>query len=412
MFGTDLVISSGATHNLSLLPGQPNEFIATGSPTLVAGTVIQLAPAETPNKWDMFTIYWKAIATIGAGGSMTVFGTTLTQDEANKQSIITAIFDGAAWVVYIDMDYSDIPVGVSGVKTHTMNTGENKTFDPAIDAQNIIITGAPVLAGSSTYNGGGTPVAGNKFFIRYEGTPTTGGNTITIFGTLLTDLQATSGNVFVFSVYNGAVWKTNVLFSDTYRVKGSSTDATPAYLDTKVEKSITVVADKLGLVNDVLAPGVDKYYGTDPTGAKGFFSLPTYHEVDLDIAHADILTLNATPIEIVGNPGVGKAIKVVDCAISIKGAAGVVVPYITNTTIRLITDTATIPQWYELNILLSTIDRTHGNPNGLSGLTLTTDTQVVSNKGLYVTIETANPGGGAAGQILSVHLVYRIVTIT
>src|SRR5262245_25022744 len=44
--------------------------------------------------------------------------------------------------------------------------------------------------------------------------------------------------------------------------------------DISVQMSITSDTSGLKLVNDALAPGNNYYYGTDSSGAKGFFSLP------------------------------------------------------------------------------------------------------------------------------------------
>ena len=58
-------------------------------------------------------------------------------------------------------------------------------------------------------------------------------------------------------------------------VKASATDETAGYLDAKVKNSITVDTNQIQLSGDVATPGNSKYYGTDGTGVKGFFTLPT-----------------------------------------------------------------------------------------------------------------------------------------
>jgi len=62
------------------------------------------------------------------------------------------------------------------------------------------------------------------------------------------------------------------------KVKASSTDPTAGYLSDKVKRSITVVDNKLQLVNDVDSPAPLNYYGTDGNGIRGFYSLPDLSE--------------------------------------------------------------------------------------------------------------------------------------
>jgi hypothetical protein len=56
-------------------------------------------------------------------------------------------------------------------------------------------------------------------------------------------------------------------------VKASATDPSPAFLDTKVRRSIKVTAEKVQLEGDAEEPGELKYYGTDANGDRGWYSL-------------------------------------------------------------------------------------------------------------------------------------------
>lgn len=77
-------------------------------------------------------------------------------------------------------------------------------------------------------------------------------------------------------VYNSTTkkWENSPSVNTGEKVKASATDATPGYLDGKVTKSIVVASDKLQLSGDASTPGNSKYYGTDGSGAKGFFTMP------------------------------------------------------------------------------------------------------------------------------------------
>lgn len=65
-------------------------------------------------------------------------------------------------------------------------------------------------------------------------------------------------------------------FADTDElVKASSGDTTAGYLDAKVKNSIVVDSNQLQLSGDASAPGNSKYYGTNASGTKGFYDVPT-----------------------------------------------------------------------------------------------------------------------------------------
>ncbi len=59
------------------------------------------------------------------------------------------------------------------------------------------------------------------------------------------------------------------------KVKATASDPTSDYLINKIADSITVVANKLQLSGDANTPGNSQYYGTDSSGAKGWYSLPS-----------------------------------------------------------------------------------------------------------------------------------------
>ena len=58
-------------------------------------------------------------------------------------------------------------------------------------------------------------------------------------------------------------------------VKTSSDDTTAGYLDAKIKNSIVVDSEQLQLSGDSATPGNSKYYGTNASGTKGFYDVPT-----------------------------------------------------------------------------------------------------------------------------------------
>lgn len=207
MYGSDIVLSNGGgTVNLSTLPGQPNEFIVSGSATLTAGWTIQLNPALTAKQWDKFILSYKAVVDLN-GEDISIFGTTLTKEQAAKKSTIICIYDGAAWIVNILMDSSDLPSAVTG-STATVLTavGGTITLVPKTHTVYQKITGSAVLAGNWVITAGGTPKAGDEFYVHYKATMTLGVNAITIFGMALSAPQASGGDCLVYAKYDGASW--------------------------------------------------------------------------------------------------------------------------------------------------------------------------------------------------------------
>ena len=123
-----------------------------------------------------------------------------------------------------------------------------------------------------------------------------------------------------------------------------------------------------------------------------------------NIAKADVLTLNGTPIEIVAAPGAGKAIELVNWSISITFVSAA---YATNTDLQLKTDTANEAQGISAEILLSTATRKI--KGGFTIVSGTTNTQIIENKALQATVKTDNPTAGDSD--ITIYLTYRIIRL-
>lgn len=123
------------------------------------------------------------------------------------------------------------------------------------------------------------------------------------------------------------------------------------------------------------------------------------------VANADVLTLNGTPISIVAAPGAGLALQAVD---GVAWVNYVATPYATNTTLEVITDTATTAQLRATSLLAAT----NSNPRSLGRVappTGASDTQLIANKALTLFVPTGNPTG--AGGTLQYIVFYRTLTI-
>lgn len=120
------------------------------------------------------------------------------------------------------------------------------------------------------------------------------------------------------------------------------------------------------------------------------FSPTIIQSASVTLSSAQILALNGTPIQIVASPGGGS---------SIKGAwleveqTFVTTPYATNIDLQVYTETASIAQFSCscLNFSVSRIFILALLVNISPGAS---DTQIIQNKGIFVTVSGGNPTGG------------------
>jgi hypothetical protein len=109
-----------------------------------------------------------------------------------------------------------IAMPVQGVEYTSLPTSGNITLTPGTDKQYQILGDSPVLVGNVAVIAGGTPIDGDEFWVDYIATAVTGGvRTVSIFGQLLTDTQATSGKLTVYAKYRLADndWKTTFIYN-------------------------------------------------------------------------------------------------------------------------------------------------------------------------------------------------------
>ena len=121
----------------------------------------------------------------------------------------------------------------------------------------------------------------------------------------------------------------------------------------------------------------------------------------LTIASADVLTLNTTPLTIVGAVA-GYAIEVVSASVKIDNPGA---PYATNVGLELICNGATERQAVSntaLNASVTSVRRL-----GLDSTVTATDTQLIANADLLVQVPTGDPTGGDAD--ITVFVNYRLI---
>jgi len=121
----------------------------------------------------------------------------------------------------------------------------------------------------------------------------------------------------------------------------------------------------------------------------------------LTIASADVLTLNSTPLTIVGAVA-GYAIEVVSASLKIDYNSAA---YAKNTTLTLITSGATEAQ--ADNSIDATVSRTGKFRHRSTSGSLATTTQLITNADLQVSVDTGDPTAGDSD--ITVYVNYRLI---
>jgi hypothetical protein len=122
----------------------------------------------------------------------------------------------------------------------------------------------------------------------------------------------------------------------------------------------------------------------------------------ITIPSADVLTLFTTPYLLIPSPGAGYYIQVLTAACKVNFNS---VAYATSTTLNIYTDTATRVQHVFSNALNATLSRI--GVSAQQGVSAAADTQLISNKGIYLQAQTTNPTLGNSDIII--YLTYRII---
>ena len=125
-------------------------------------------------------------------------------------------------------------------------------------------------------------------------------------------------------------------------------------------------------------------------------------QASLTIATADVLTLNATPIEIVAAPGAGFAIEVISATFKSTFNS---VSYATNIDI----DIRTIGSSVNLTTNVAKLGFTANTINLFALKADPAADQIIENTGIEVFVETGDPTAGNSD--IKVYVTYRIITL-
>lgn len=129
------------------------------------------------------------------------------------------------------------------------------------------------------------------------------------------------------------------------------------------------------------------------------------YEASLTIPTASVLTLNATPIEIIAAPGSGKMIRVISAEYKLTYNS---IAYATNTTLQLKTSGASVVQVESTSSALAATVTQSAALFG-TGTPSVGQTQLLENAGVNVMVATGNPTAGNSD--IKVFVFYRIITL-
>ena len=126
--------------------------------------------------------------------------------------------------------------------------------------------------------------------------------------------------------------------------------------------------------------------------------------VNLTVTTAQILALNSTPIELIAAQGAGKTIEIISASTKLVYVSAA---YATNTNLQLLTSGATNAQFDDGKVLTATVS-THWKFEALQP-TSATDTQLIENAAVNVTVETGDPITGDSN--IEIFALYRVLDV-
>jgi hypothetical protein len=184
-------------------------FYNTGS--LLANYTI--APSSSPANTLSFNIIKTGAITLN-GYDFTIFGRTLTEQEAQSNLLITVVYDivAAAWVVTVVLNNTNLPSIYEGIESQATPTSGTITFNANINKKWQQFTGSQTLIGNLTITGTAT-TSGQEFWIVWNSTLDLNSNTLSIFGLTIDAGDALAGNFIVVAKWNGSTWDSQFISS-------------------------------------------------------------------------------------------------------------------------------------------------------------------------------------------------------
>lgn len=183
------------------------------STTITLSSSYTLTYSGTPVLGTYFEIHYTCDISLG-GNTVTIFGKTLSQEEANSNLFIIANWNGSSFDVAVLKDNGNSNYNSTNTVTLT-TSGANIVLVPGIDPRILILDGS--ILSPATLNAGIDVSAtginnGDEFYVFYNTIiDLLNSNTVTIFGIRLNDTIAENGGGYVHAVYNGSSWIAKVI---------------------------------------------------------------------------------------------------------------------------------------------------------------------------------------------------------
>jgi hypothetical protein len=302
------------------------------------------------------------------------------------------------------------------------------TIQLPLDTNNFFVLYNDVtLGGGLTITDDGTPVEGNLYMVRFDGTITTGASTVSFFGQNVAEAYLQSG-MFALAYYDGSAYKVSIMPSflvSEIILNANIADATIAlgklangaagsfiqYNASGVPTATALSGDGtlsntgvLTIANSAIttakinnaAVTTEKINNEAVTTAKLDTTLQSYLNQNITLAYvnvpiptAEVLTGNSVPVVIVGAVA-GKIIKPLFVIETITYAT---TPYTTNLVTQIIYDGATdaymtAPTTFLGGTTTKTIEMQYNAINAA------TDTQILANADLLWRVGTGDPLAG------------------
>jgi len=152
-----------------------------------------------------------------------------------------------------------------------------------------------------------------------------------------------------------------------------------------------------------------KINGVNALDVNGNLTLPSseIQTFDVTIATASVLTLNATPVTLVGSQGAGLGIELISATASITFNS---VAYATNGELWLLNTGAVTPQMkFETGFLYSTVTKTVNSPIFSIATMGVADTRIIANQPLIAQVDVGDPTAGNSN--IRIQGTYRVISV-
>jgi hypothetical protein len=396
----EYIVKSGTIHTVPCL--EPIQLIKlTDTSALGADTGLTWDGNENLGQYIIVENF--STPTVGAGHLM-LFGNQVPDELANKRFIAFCfpVVVNTTWYVYILPSFDN---GVKMIEGNHLVDASVLTAAIALKAITFALMADLNMGHVIIGDAGNRPAAVDATTIGYL-LGGTGTDCLSMEVDAATgDIACTSiGGKILFAIPANKVTETMIRAA---AISDGLTGGGGAVIKVKPDvingTSIVVSSDGVRLDNDATAPGNDYFYGTNSAGVKGWYpKTGTVLETTLSIPTAQVLTLNATPLQIIAAPGAGYAIEVETAIMELTYNSAA---YATYTNLQVITDTADMSQFYGAFYLAATKTvRVKLTAQGI-----TDKTQIIENKAVFVSVAAGDPTAGDSD--IKVYVKYRIIAV-